>query len=110
MKKMIPFKDFSHLDKKEKVWYLKQIVEIFENSENLLGNLAKLIKTIPEEDLTDELLDITYRIIFDAVKIQKNKIKQQELEKLKKINKKIEAIKQKEEQDELEADKLLENL
>ena len=107
---MIPLKDFSHLDKKEKVWYLKQIVEIFENSENLLGNLAKLVQNIPEEDLTDELLDIAYRIIFDAVKIQKDKIKQQELEKLQKINKKIEAIRQKEKQDKLEVDKLLENL
>jgi len=107
---MILLKKFSHLDKKEKIWYLKQIVEVFENSENLLGNLAKLIKTIPEEDLTDELLDITYKITFDAVKIQKDKIKQQELEKLKKINKKIEAIKQVEEEDKLEADKLLENL
>ena len=107
---MILLKKFSHLDKKEKIWYLKQIVEVFENSENLLGNLAKLIKTIPEEDLTDELLDITYKITFDAVKIQKDKIKQQELEKLKKINKKIEVIKQVEEEDRLEADKLLEDL
>jgi len=107
---MILLKKFSHLDKKEKIWYLKQIVEIFENSENLLGNLAKLVQNIPEEDLTDELLDIAYRIIFDAVKIQKDKIKQQELEKLQKINKKIEAIRQKEKQDKLEVDKLLENL
>jgi len=107
---MISSKEFSLLDKKEKIWYLKQIVEVFENSENLLGNLAKLIQAIPEEGLTDELLDITYKIIFDTVKIQNDKIKQQELEKLQKINKKIKAIKQKEMKEKFEADKLLENL
>ena len=89
---------------------MEQIISVFKNSQNLLWNLAKLIEAIPENDISDEFLQISYNLIVGLVEAQKQQLTQQELEKLKKISKKIEANKQKEHQKKLEADKLLENL
>jgi len=107
---MISAKEFEKLSKEDKISYLEQIISVFKNSQNLLWNLAKLIEAIPENDISDEFLQISYNLIIGLVETQKQQLTQQELEKLKKISKKLEAIKQKEQQEKLEADKLLENL
>ena len=107
---MISAKEFEKLSKEDKISYLEQIISVFKNSQNLLWNLAKLIEAIPENDISDEFLQISYNFIVGLVEAQKQQLTQQELEKLKKISKKLEAIKQKEQQEKLEADKLLENL
>ena len=107
---MISPKEFEKLPKEDKISYLEQIISVFKNSQNLLWNLAKLIEAIPENEISDEFLQISYNLIVGLVEAQKQQLTQQELEKLKKISKKIEANKQKEHQEKLEADKLLENL
>ena len=111
---MISAKEFEKLSKEDKISYLEQIISVFKNSQNLLGNLAKLIEAIPENDISDEFLQISYNLIVGLVETHKQQLTHQELEKLKKISKKIskkiEAIKQKEQEEKLEADKLLENL
>ena len=107
---MLALDRFLDLEKEQKINYLNEITSVFSESDSILWDLAKLINTLPSQDLTDELLGTTYKIIFEAVETQKWKIKEQEIEKLQKINKKIELLKQQEEQEKADADKLLENL